>query len=242
MKVLVFSDIHANLSALSAVIEAAGKVDAYWCLGDLVGYGPDPNECIELIKDLPNLVCILGNHDAAALDFIDIGIFNHDARRSAEWTKEQLSPSNKLFLSHLEDSYTNEIAMMVHGSPKNHIWEYLLDPYIAASNFEHFSTHLCFVGHTHIPACCYDSIINDVPQWQFLYENDKPNLETRAILNPGSVGQPRDRDPRASFAIFDSGSHVWEQRRVEYDVFSVQERIINSGLPTNHALRLLDGW
>ena len=242
MRILVFSDIHANLTALSAVLNAAGEVDAYWCLGDLIGYGPDPNECIEVVKELPNLTCLIGNHDAAALDYIELDVFNYEARISAQWTKNNLSLNSMAFLNNLVDSYKNEIVTLAHGSPRNPIWEYLLDLQTAKINFGYFDTHLCFVGHTHIPACYAQSANNKISKCRVLHPGESPNLENRAILNPGSVGQPRDHDPRASFAIFYPETLKWEQHRVEYDITSVQRRIINAGLPANHAMRLLEGW
>src|SRR5512138_2030522 len=127
MRTLIISDIHANLTALEAVLADAGSFDAAWCLGDLVGYGPDPNECIERIAGLPNLQCIMGNHDAAAVDIIDIETFNLEARKSVLWTQERLTPANKEYLKNLPERINLDDFTLVHGSPYKPIWEYLLD-------------------------------------------------------------------------------------------------------------------
>ena len=243
MRILVISDIHANLTALEAVIEDAGAVDTVWCLGDLVGYGPDPNESIELVRSLPKLVCLLGNHDAAALGLIDIGSFNHDAQLSALWTQKKLTKENYLFLGNLKQVTYKENITLTHGSPKNPVWEYIMDTYSATQNFKHFSTAICMVGHSHLPISFeLNGSGNTVlkthkPDVQFT-----ASLKNKVILNPVSVGQPRDHDPRASYAIFDDTSLTWTLHRVEYDIAEVQNRITQSGLPTRHAMRLAFGW
>jgi predicted phosphodiesterase len=151
MRVLVLSDIHANLSALDAVLADAGEFDAVWCLGDLVGYGPEPNECVERIRGLPNLVCLLGNHDAAALGQIDTEVFNTEAKLSVQWTQAHLTPENSEFLRSLPDRVENGFVTMAHGSPRNPVWEYILDGRVARKNFDAFNSSYCLVGHTHLP-------------------------------------------------------------------------------------------
>ncbi len=135
MRVLVISDIHANLSALETVIMDAGEVEAVWCLGDLVGYGPDPNGCVERIRALPNLTCIKGNHDAAVLKAIDTGTFNPEAH-ALVWTRNTLSPMNKVFLGSLQEKIVWQDVTLTHGSPRQPIWEYITDSYTAAQNFD----------------------------------------------------------------------------------------------------------
>jgi len=241
-RILVISDIHANLTALEAVIEAAGSVDAVWCLGDLVGYGPDPNECIALVQTLPNLVCLLGNHDSAALGNIDLEAFNREARQSARWMKSILSKESVEFLASLPERQIIANTTLAHGSPRNPVWEYLLDIYTAMVNFGYFFNHLCLVGHTHMPTAFIE--VNGAQDLEYrMIPLDGPmEVRDRAILNPGSVGQPRDHDPRAAFAILHPEENRWDPRRVEYDISSVQERIYNLGLPRRHALRLSQGW
>jgi diadenosine tetraphosphatase ApaH/serine/threonine PP2A family protein phosphatase len=242
MRVLVISDIHANLTALEAVLADAGQVDATWCLGDLVGYGPDPNQCVERVRGLPSLVCMLGNHDAALLEQIDVDTFNIEARQSLLWMKTIMTTDNLDYMQRLPEMTEVSVATLVHGSPRNPIWEYVLDPRTARRNMDHFYTSFCFIGHTHLPMIYQFNSDLTVVTVIASEVGDARKLAPRAICNPGSVGQPRDRDPRASFAIFDTESFVWEPRRVAYDIDSVQKRIRQAGLPSKHALRLAEGW
>jgi diadenosine tetraphosphatase ApaH/serine/threonine PP2A family protein phosphatase len=242
MRILILSDIHANLTALEAVLAEAGEFDATWCLGDLVGYGPDPNECIERVRELPNLECIIGNHDAAALKQIDSDTFNPEARTAIHWTQNQLSESTRAFLKSLPDRVEIDQVTISHGSPRYPVWEYLLDTRTATINFDYFQTPLCFVGHTHLPVVytLYDE--DRVARLDIPEPNQQMTLPERAIVNPGSVGQPRDRDPRAAFAIYDTEGNTWDYRRVPYDVDTVQERMREARLPERHIYRLAAGW
>jgi diadenosine tetraphosphatase ApaH/serine/threonine PP2A family protein phosphatase len=243
MRVLVLSDIHANITALESVLDDAGPIDAVWCLGDLVGYGPDPNECIQLIRTIPNSICLLGNHDAAALGQIDLESFNREARLSANWMMTTLNSESLEFLASLPDKVTTGEVTLAHGSPRNPVWEYLLDTYVAAANFDFFTTQICFVGHTHLPIGYFAVNGSKDVEWKMLKGEDPIHFQNRrAIVNPGSVGQPRDHDPRASYAIFYPEEQVWEPHRAEYDIPSVQQRIYDAGLPRRHGLRLADGW
>ena len=241
MRILVLSDVHANLTALEAVIASAGSVDAAWCLGDVVGYGPDPNECIEMIQTLPNLQCLIGNHDAAALGQIDLESFNREASESIRWQQSILTQPNRNFLQALPDKIVEGHVTLAHGSPRNPVWEYLLDPFTAAENFDNFETQFCFVGHTHLPLAYIYAQDGQVER-QAVNPGDTLQLNNRVILNPGSTGQPRDHDPRAAYAIFDDQRNTWQACRAEYDIKSVQHRIYNAGLPSRHAMRLIQGW
>ncbi len=240
MRVLVFSDIHSNLTALEAVLAAAGKVDAYWCLGDLVGYGPDANECIAVVRDLPNLVCVRGNHDAATLGEVDQNTFNHEASLAITWTKRILNAESQEFLLSLPERQKIDDITLVHGSPRNPVWDYIMDYMTAERMFQFFDTRICLVGHTHVPAIWKENDV-DAPKGM-VQDYQKTKILTKTILNPGSVGQPRDHDPRASFAIFDPQESLWELRRVPYNIKEVQDRIKKSALPWRHALRLAEGW
>jgi len=240
MRILVFSDIHSNLSALEAVLAAAGSVDAYWCLGDLVGYGPDANECIARVCALPNLVCVRGNHDAATLGEVDQHTFNHEASLAITWTKRVLNAESQEFLLSLPEKLVVGDITLVHGSPRNPVWDYVMDYMTAARMFQFFDTRICLLGHTHVPAIWKESE-EEAPRAPVM-DYHKTSILSKAILNPGSVGQPRDHDPRAAFAIFEPDESVWELRRVPYDIHSVQARIKKSGLPWRHALRLNEGW
>jgi predicted phosphodiesterase/SAM-dependent methyltransferase len=234
MKILIISDIHANLTALEAVL-ADAAIDSVWCLGDLVGYGPDPNECVERVGSLPNLACVMGNHDAAALRQIEVDSFNPEARAAILWTQQKLTSGNVTFLENLPEMQTFDLVTLVHGSPRQPVWEYLLDTRTATVNFEYFETPYCLVGHTHLPMMYYLS--EDLISARLIISEDTTQLalSPRAILNPGSVGQPRDRDPRAAYAILDLSEKTWEWRRV-YNP-AVQERM-RIKLPEQHILRL----
>lgn len=242
MRALIISDIHANLAALEAVLADAGQFDAVWCLGDLVGYGPNPNECIELVRSLPNLQCIIGNHDAATLHQINVEAFNPEARAAIQWTQNALSESSRAFLSSLPEKIELEKVTLAHGSPRHPVWEYLLDTRTATLNFDFFSTPLCFVGHTHLPVIYTLSAANHIARLSIPEPNQLIALPERAIVNPGSVGQPRDRDPRAAYALFDTESNVLDYRRVPYDFSVVQARMAAAGLPERHIHRLAAGW
>lgn len=242
MRILVISDIHANITALNAVVNEAGEVDAVWCLGDLVGYGPDPNECVDAIASFPNQICILGNHDAATLEQIDAASFNPDARHAIKWTQDQLNPASVDFLRNLPERINLEKVTLVHGSPRQPVWEYLLDTQNATRSFDFFETEYCFVGHTHLPILYHLGNNHSLARLLVLEPNTRLLLSPRAILNPGSVGQPRDRDPRAAFAVFDPDRQTWEYHRVAYDILAVQDRMRAAGLPERHILRLSAGW
>jgi len=242
MKTLLISDIHANITALEAVLADAGKFDAVWCLGDLVGYGPDPNKCVERVAGLPNLRCILGNHDAAAMRRIEVDAFNPEARAAILWTQQRLNAANLAYLESLPEMIEVDHITLAHGSPRQPVWEYLLDTRTATINFDFFDTDYCFVGHTHLP------VIYHLPDDQRMARLIVPEgstqmtLAPRAIINPGSVGQPRDRDPRAAYALLDMKDYTWEWRRVAYDIPAVQERMRQANLPERHILRLEAGW
>jgi predicted phosphodiesterase len=242
MRVLVISDIHANLTALEAVLGEAGECEAVWCLGDLVGYGPDPNECIERVRNLPNLQCVVGNHDAAALRQIDAETFNPEARLAIMWTQKALTEESKAFLNGLPEKIQAADVTITHGSPRHPVWEYLLDARTATLNFDYFDTSLCFVGHTHLPVIYALQDEHSLALLSIPEPNQALTLPGRAIVNPGSVGQPRDRDPRASFAVYDTESNIWDYRRAAYDIPAVQERMLKAGLPERHIHRLAAGW
>jgi len=247
MRHLIISDIHANLTAFQAVLEDAGELDKdfddVWCLGDVVGYGPDPNECCELLREFPHL-CLAGNHDWAALKRLDLRTFNADARKAAAWTQEALTPENREYLESLPTTFVLGDFTLAHGSPREPVWEYILDPLIAALNFTHFETAYCLVGHTHTPITYQE--LNEagdcMPIVPVYRESIYLDNGHRQIINPGSIGQPRDQDPRAAYAILDAESGVWEFRRVSYPVEDVQERMRAHDMPERLVTRLAHGW
>jgi len=242
MRILIFSDVHANLTALDAVLKDAGVVDKIWCLGDMVGYGPDPNECIQRVQSLPNFLCLLGNHDVAALGQIDTATFNTEARQAIHWTQDALSPENLDYLAKLPTTLeVDDQITLTHGSPRNPIWEYVINERIATQNFAFFETHYCFVGHSHLPAIYH---LRDGHAFAHLIAPifDQPiTLTPHAIINPGSVGQPRDRNPDACYLILDLEYAIIEYRRAAYDIAAVQQRMAAVGLPERHIERLKSG-
>lgn len=238
MRYLIVSDVHANLTALEAVLSDAAEFDAIWCLGDLVGYGPNPNECVERIQDFPH-ISLAGNHDWAALGKLDLGSFNIDARAASLWTQAQLTPATREYLSALPTRAEQDGFYMAHASPREPVWEYILDANQAYANFAHFSAPICLVGHTHIP------IVFELDEQRRRCETMIPPFpnplilgEQRMIVNPGSVGQPRDGDPRASYAMLDLDKMAWEFRRVAYPIEITQERMRARGLPRRLVERL----
>ncbi len=243
MRVLVLSDIHANLTAFKAVMDdSKGDWDYVWCLGDVVGYGPDPNECVDLLRSLPHL-CLAGNHDWAALGRLDIRTFNADARRAVTWTAETLRPDNTEYLAALPTTFVIGPYTLVHGSPREPVWEYILDSLIAALNFPHFETPYCLVGHTHTPVVF--EMVNergDTEVFPPVYKRGRRLNGHRQIINPGSVGQPRDSNPLAAYGILDIDNAVFEHRRVAYNVADVQQRMYAADMPERLIIRLEHGW
>lgn len=243
MRVGVISDIHSNLQALEAVQADMGTVDQVWCLGDVVGYGPDPNACVDFVRQRVTL-CIAGNHDWASLGKVDLALFNADAQRVAVWTREQLLPENLTFLETLGETITIDDICLAHGSPRDPIWEYLIYPTTVINTLSFFSTHYALVGHTHIPVIfrIYTGrkrscdALRPSPGIPFTIGGE------RLILNPGSVGQPRDGIPDASYLILDTETHEIEYRRVAYDVQETQRRMREAGLPARLIARLEHGW
>jgi diadenosine tetraphosphatase ApaH/serine/threonine PP2A family protein phosphatase len=234
----VISDIHANLTALEAVLADAPPFDEVWCLGDLVGYGPNPNECVSRIQGLPH-VSLAGNHDWAALGQLDLSSFNVDARTASTWTQSELTSATHQYLSALPIQRTHEGFHLVHASPREPLWEYILDAHMAYANFAHFSERVCLVGHTHIPLAF--TLNERRQQCETLippFEEPLQLGEQRMIINPGSVGQPRDGNPDASYALLDTEEMTWTFHRVSYPVEIVQERMRARGLPRRLINRL----
>jgi len=244
MRCLVLSDVHSNLEAFETVLEDAGSVDQIWCLGDIVGYGPDPNGCVELLRSLPNL-CIAGNHDWATLGKLDLSDFNPDAREANLWNRQQLEDDNLAWLEDRPQTLIEGDFTLAHGSPRHPIWEYIIYTSTAEANFDFFTTAFCFVGHTHTPVIFQlenregELICDPIPA----SDGRTVNLDDgRFIVNPGSVGQPRDGDPRASYAILDTEALIVEHHRVTYPVEKTQAKMMEYNLPLRLVLRLGYGW
>jgi diadenosine tetraphosphatase ApaH/serine/threonine PP2A family protein phosphatase len=242
MRAAILADIHSNATALMAVLEDAdrrGGVDELWCLGDIVGYGPDPHRCLDILKRF-KCVGVMGNHDLAALDRTPLTVFEPDAAAAIRWTTRQISAEDATFLSLLPEKLEREGFTLVHGSPRGPVWEYMASLSIARENFSQFTTPFCLCGHTHQPMAFRQEvggvIAVSLSESIGLVVGKQP-----LILNPGSVGQPRDGDPRASYATYDSQSGIFRLHRVQYDIDSVRERMWAAGLPVRLASRLEHG-
>lgn len=242
MRILLVSDIHANLVALETVLRNAGDYDRIWCLGDVVGYGPEPNACIETLRAREAL-SIAGNHDWAVLDKLDLAEFNPDARRAVLWTREQLDVQNLDWLHSLPESFPTDQFTLIHGSPRYPIWEYVLTPAIARANFEYFDTQICFIGHTHVPVLYRYHHDDHTVTAEPLPEDIPLALDRdRMMINPGSVGQPRDGDARAAFAILDLDTMTLTHHRIEYNILATQLKMGQANLPMRLITRLSYGW
>ncbi|MEO0563211.1 MAG: metallophosphoesterase family protein [Chloroflexota bacterium] len=242
MRVLIISDIHANLTAFETVLnDAKGQWDYVWCLGDVVGYGPDPNECVDLLRTLPHL-CLAGNHDWAALNRLDIRTFNPDARKAVQWTQDTLRPDVVEYLEALPTTFVIGDYTLAHGSPREPVWEYILEPLIAALNFTRFETDYCLVGHTHQPVIYQQVSSENTKAIAPAYDKPRELDGHRVIINPGSVGQPRDANPKAAYAMLNLETDTFEHRRIAYDIGAVQARMRGHDMPERLVTRLEHGW
>ncbi len=243
MRHAILADIHGNLVAFEAVlqhIKRQGGVDELWCLGDIVGYGPQPRECIQLLREYDH-ISIAGNHDLAAIDKIDISDFNPNAAAACLWTADQLDAESVTYLDNLPMTLRRSDFTLVHGSPRQPVWEYLLSESSARCSLAHFQTKFCLVGHSHIPLCFVCFADGSCSLRELRPELGLAADDYRLIINPGSVGQPRDGDPRASYVVHDAETGVLYHYRVPYDIATVQQRMVENGLPLHLALRLIYG-
>lgn len=242
MQILVISDIHANLTAFEAVLaDAKGQWDELWCLGDVIGYGPDPNECVALLRE-QNHITLTGNHDWAALGKLDLSTFNTDARFAAEWTSSQLSSDARSYLEDQPPMLVREDFTLAHASPRQPVWEYITDAFIAWENFEFFDTPICLVGHTHYPVVFEQDEEYGALAFHADYARPLELANKSLIINPGSVGQPRDSDPRAAYSLLDTKKMEWQHKRVAYAIEETQERMRRANLPERLIARLQFGW
>jgi predicted phosphodiesterase len=239
VRVAVFSDVHGNLHALETVLEAiaADAPDELWCLGDLVGYGPRPNRCCALVAERAD-VCLIGNHDLGVLGRIDLEDFSPEAAAAARWTARVLDDGARTYLEALTPSGSRAGVGAYHASPRDPVWEYVLSPEAAVAALVDSRRDLVLVGHTHVAlrygweqralALCEEGTEVDLAR-------------ERWLLNPGSVGQPRDGDPRAAWLLLDLDARRATFRREPYPVARTQEEILEVGLPQVLAARLEQG-
>jgi len=242
MRYAILADIHANLAALTAVlddIEGKGGVDEMWCLGDIVGYGPEPGQCIKLLRQY-NPVCVVGNHDLGVIGKLELSYFNPFAAIACEWTAEHLTSGDIRYLENLPATVQKDDFLLVHGSPSEPILEYVMSTSIAEKNFSFFKSLFCLVGHTHVPLVfkeeddsCSSILLS--PGIGLVLGNH------RMIINPGGVGQPRDGDPRASYAIYESEGSMLRLYRIPYDIRATQDKMMQAGLPIQLVTRLEAG-
>jgi len=241
MRYGIFSDVHSNLEALEAVIAAYRKeaIDKYLCIGDVVGYAANPNECVQKVKALA-MIALAGNHDQASVNLLSIDYFNPQASEAIIWTKDNLNEQSNFFLEPLKLVYKNEDLTLVHGTldnPKE--FNYMTDDYTASKTFKLLETNVCFVGHTHVT----EVFIQDKNK-RIYYSNEKSmaiDRENKYIINVGSVGQPRDGDTSAAYCIYDTNQEIVQIERVGYDIETARKKIYDAGLPRFFGDRLLVG-
>ncbi|NOK63479.1 MAG: metallophosphoesterase [Chloroflexi bacterium AL-N1] len=240
MRVLIISDIHSNYVALETVLSCAGSFDQLWNLGDTIGYGPCPNECMASMRQLAT-VMIAGNHDLACLGKVDLNDFNPDARSANLWNGEQLAADHRMVLESLPPKKeVDERFMMAHGSPREPVWEYMLSGEQARINFALFAHQICFIGHSHVPLVFFEHRQKFHDEALILKAGQTIELDEkqRYFINPGSVGQPRDQDPRASYALLDTDANTIRLNRVEYDIAKTQRQMREARLPSALIRRL----
>src|SRR4051794_2264309 len=242
MRVAVISDIHANARALESVLGAvdAERPDALWCLGDLVGYGPRPSECVRTVRERAD-VTLVGNHDLGVLGRLDLDDFTRDAAQAAYWTRAVLGADERAYLATLEPSSTQEQAALFHASARDPVWEYVLSEEAARASLHAATQPVVLVGHSHVALALVET-----EEGQMLggLAPDGAEVELEAgrwLLNPGSVGQPRDGDPRAAWLLLDFARGTASFRRAAYDVEATQADIRAAGLPEPLAARLASG-
>jgi diadenosine tetraphosphatase ApaH/serine/threonine PP2A family protein phosphatase len=239
MRVAVLSDIHANLAALDAVLAVMPSVDGVWQLGDVVGYGPDPDEVVARLRDI-GAKGVRGNHDAAALGGLEMESFNVDARRAMEWTRGVITDATRAWLGSLPELLELEGFTLVHGSPRDPVWEYVITTPVARAAIAAMPTAFGLNGHTHVPVAYLDE--DGRLETMSPGSGSRITVEgRRALLNPGSVGQPRDGIPAASWLLLDTDEHAATWQRTAYDVAAVQARMAGLGLPGRLVERLAYG-
>jgi diadenosine tetraphosphatase ApaH/serine/threonine PP2A family protein phosphatase len=242
MRAAVISDIHGNLPALEAVLPQidAERPDVIWCLGDLVGYGPWPNEVTAIVRERADL-CLVGNHDLVALDAagVDVEEFNPDAAAAALWTRRELSAETREFLESLSPQAAADAVELFHASPRDPVWEYVLTAEAALAALQATSAPVVLVGHSHVALAI--SFDGDELDGGLAPAGTEVELDGRWLLNPGAVGQPRDGNPKAAWLMLDLERRRARFERVEYDVARTQEEIRARGLPPALADRLAHG-
>ena len=241
MKAAIISDVHGNLPALEAVLSAIDgeRVDELWCLGDLVGYNADPEACTLAVIERSQ-ICLAGNHDLVVNGSIDLSVFAHDAAVAARWSQKALSAHALELLQALSPEGEREGVDLYHASPRDHVWEYVIDNRTAQACLKLLRHDLCLIGHSHVPLR-YRPGPDMLAVGGYSEPGELELGDGRWILNPGSVGQPRDGDPRAAYLVLDLDARTATWRRVDYDIARAQRAIVEAGLPETLAWRLGEG-
>jgi predicted phosphodiesterase len=239
VRVAVLSDIHANLAALDSVLAFLGSVDAVWHLGDVVGYGPEPDGVVERLAEI-GAVGVRGNHDAAAVGGDQIDWFNPEARAAMEWTRQRISGSTREWLAALPERHSEGQFGLVHGSPREPLWEYIVSLPIARANLAILTTPFGLFGHTHLPMV-FAEHDGGVEQIEPREGSSFTFAGRHALMNPGSVGQPRDGIVTSSFMVIDTEADRCTWHRVPYDIAAVQGAMTNAQLPRRLVERLTYG-
>jgi predicted phosphodiesterase len=242
LRIALISDVHANLPALRAVLDdaSAAGVDETWCLGDLVGYGAQPDECVALARDECD-VCLVGNHDLVVLGELDISTFSFNAAIAARWTQERIGTDALEFLGDLSPAQPDGEPGLFHASPRDPVWEYVLSTLQADACIDAMDSRVGAIGHSHVALFFSRSDGGDVRGEQAPAGTELDLSDGRWLINPGGVGQPRDGDPRAAWLLLDTDSWTAEWRRVEYPVAEAAHAIERAGLPQPLADRLYRG-
>jgi diadenosine tetraphosphatase ApaH/serine/threonine PP2A family protein phosphatase len=243
VRIAVLSDIHSNLVALDSVLAAIGSVDAVWHLGDVVGYGPEPDGVVARLRER-NALGVRGNHDAAAVGGPEIDYFNADAKRAMEWTRKAIGSDTRAWLAALPERRSEGDFSLVHGSPRDPTWEYVTSASVARRNLEVLQTTYCLHGHTHLPSVFRDQSGGAGGDVETLRPAAGSSLVLdgrRLMANPGSVGQPRDGDPRASCLVLDLERAELSWQRVPYDIAATQAAMRRLKLPDRLVGRLDHG-
>jgi diadenosine tetraphosphatase ApaH/serine/threonine PP2A family protein phosphatase len=241
VRIAILSDVHGNLPAFEAVLADIEKegVDARWCLGDLVGYGAQPDECVALAKESVDL-CLIGNHDLVVLDRLDIAEFSMNAAIAATWTKEHIAPESVEFLGGLESLDETRPLGLYHASPRDPVWEYVLSTMLASACMDEMGPRVGAVGHSHV-ALYFHRHDGAIAGEQARGGTELDLSEGDWIVNPGGVGQPRDGDPRAAWLLLDLATWSASWRRVEYPIDAAARAIQDAGLPIALSDRLYYG-
>jgi predicted phosphodiesterase len=241
-RIALISDVHGNLPALESVLGAIDAVgaDAIWCLGDLVGYGAQPNECVEVAAEATE-ICLIGNHDLVVIDRLDMDDFSANAAAAAQWTKEQLAPAAREYLEKLEPLDEKQPLGLYHGSPRDPVWEYVLSSMAADDCIDAMDARVGAVGHSHVALGFWRKDDTPTAGAQSEAGTELDLSGDRWLVNPGSVGQPRDGDPRASWVLLELGSWRATWHRTEYPIDAAADAIRAAGLPKQLADRLYYG-